>query len=137
MPSSERAAQYVTPGPALSETERERLAGLLACMPEGRRWAVMHMHAPLLCALGLLGVPDSAYARAVQRRFNDPADVRRRALALVEELGRDARDERYALRRRDRRSPLRSMVSRRPATGEDPATAEERVEDARGRVSPA
>ena len=101
MSASDRAPHATSPGPPLSALEHERLVSMLAGMPESRRWQIAHMHAPLLCALGL-GVSDSGYARAVERRFNDPADVRRRALALVEELDRDTRRERYVARRRKR-----------------------------------
>jgi hypothetical protein len=113
MPGSEHATPSPMTGSALSARERERLAALLTEMSESRRWAVAHMHGPLLCAIGLLGVPDSDYARAVQRRFNDPADVRRRAMALVDELARDARDARHDLRRRGRWGGLRTAVSPR------------------------
>jgi hypothetical protein len=125
MPASEPAMQSSVLGPALSAPERERLAALLAEMPEGRRWAVAHMHGPLLCAIGLLGVPDSGYARAVQRRFTDPSDVRRRALALADELDRDAREERYDLRRRGRWSGLRTARSSRSVRPDLGVAAEE------------
>jgi hypothetical protein len=89
--------------PVLSTFERERLAALLAGLPDPRRWAVTHRHAPLLCALGLADAPDPGYAHAAQRRLSDPAESRRRALALLDELDRDARSERYEQRRRERR----------------------------------
>ena len=79
---------------ALSASELDRLVELLGVLPAGRRWAVVHMHGPLLCALGLVGAPDPGYQRAALRRFNDPIDARRRALALLDELDRDARAER-------------------------------------------
>jgi hypothetical protein len=85
---------------ALSSPERDRLAGLLAAMPAPGRWAVGHMYGPLLCALGLVTPPDAAYAQAAQRRFADSAETRRRALTLLEQLERDARNARYEQRRR-------------------------------------
>jgi len=93
--------------PALSALERTRLAEVLAVIPAGRWWAVAHMHGPLLCALGLLRTTDPAYERAAQRHFRNPADTRRRALALLDELERDARDVSYELRRRERRRSSR------------------------------
>jgi len=97
---SDNVALPSTTSSILSAVERERLARLLALLPESRHWAIAHMYGPLLCVLGLLRPPDAGYARAVERRFTDPADTRRRALALIAELDRDARDERYAQRRR-------------------------------------
>jgi hypothetical protein len=94
------------PRSALSALEHDRLADLLATLPDRRRWTVAHRQGPLLCALGLLDAPDPAYARAAQRRFDDPVDTRRRALALLAELDRDAREERYEHRRRERRRPF-------------------------------
>lgn len=88
----------LVPTSALSTHEHERLAGLLAALPAGTGWAVRHMHSPLLCALGLIDPPDAAYARAAERRFAGPAHTRRRALALLEQLDRDARFERYEQR---------------------------------------
>jgi hypothetical protein len=111
------------PSPALSALERTRLADLLAVMPSGRWWAVAHMHGPLLCALGLLSTADPAYERAAQRHFRDPADTRRRALTLLDEFERDARDERYELRRRERRRSSRfgSFSRSTPPPDDDPA----------------
>lgn len=83
----------------ISRHERDRLAGLLASLPPASGWAVRHRHGPLLCALGLIDAPDAAYAHAAHRRFSDPSQTRRRALALLDELDRDARSERYARRR--------------------------------------
>jgi hypothetical protein len=77
------------------------------------------MHGPLLCALGLLDSPDPAYTRAVHRHFDDPADTRRRALALLDELDRDANGERYEQRRRDRRRSRFPAFSRAPAPPDD------------------
>lgn len=109
------------PSPALSALERERLAALLAVTSPGRWWAVAHMHGPLLCALGLLSAPDAAYARAAQRRFGDPAHTRRRALALLDELDRDIRDERYEHQRKQRRRRFRHTSSSQvpPPTDDD------------------
>ena len=95
------------PANALSAAERARLADLLAVLPAGRGWEVRHMHGPLLCALGLIDPPDAAYAHAALRRFADSAHARRRALALLEQLDRDARSERYERQRRGRRSAPR------------------------------
>jgi hypothetical protein len=95
----------------LSTPERERLVALLARLQNPRRWAVTHRNAPLLCALRLLDAPDAAYAQAAQRRFTDPAEIRRRALALLEELDREARSERYEQRRRERRRGFRPAAS--------------------------
>jgi|SRR5215217_1271204 len=95
----------------LSTSERERLAARLADLQDPRRWAVMHRHAPLLCALGLAEAPDAEYASAARRRFSDPVGSRRRALSLLDELDRDARAERYEQRRRERRRPFRLAVS--------------------------
>jgi hypothetical protein len=78
------------------------------------------MHGPLLCALGLLDSPDPAYTRAAQRHFNDPADTRRRALALLDELDREAHRERYEQRRRARQQGSRfATFSRPPARRDD------------------
>jgi hypothetical protein len=97
--------EALPPTSVLSPAERDRLTGLLAAVPASRRWAVTHMHAPLLCALGLASAPDPSYARAAHRFFADPEKARRRALALLDELDRDhRRDEQRrsapALRRR-------------------------------------
>jgi hypothetical protein len=91
----------------LSAPEHERLAALLAGLENPRRWAVTHRNAPLLCALRLLEAPDPAYADAAERRFADPAAIRRRALALLDELDHEARNERYEQRRRQRRRGFR------------------------------
>jgi hypothetical protein len=100
---SDSILQPTTPSSVLSAAERDRLAGLLALMPESRQWAIAHMHGPLLCVLGLVRPADAAYAHAVQRRFSDPADARRRALALIDELDRDARTRRNSRRHRGSR----------------------------------
>ena len=96
-----------TAGQVLSTLEHDRLAALLAGLPNPRRWAVTHRNAPLLCALRLVDAPDPAYAQAAERRFSDPAESRLRALALLEELDREARSERYEQRRRERRRAFR------------------------------
>jgi hypothetical protein len=85
---------------AVSASDRERLARLLALMRPGGRWAVEHRHAPLLCALGIIDAPDVGYAVAARRRFADPSEIRMRALALIQELDREIRAERYQQRRR-------------------------------------
>jgi hypothetical protein len=123
MPSTNSALPPSAPSPAVSALERERLAGLLAALPDGRHWAVAHMHGPLLCALGLLRAPDAGYARAAQRRFDNLAETRSRALALLVELDRDARDERYERRRRERRRVFRfaSPSGSAPQPGDDGA----------------
>jgi hypothetical protein len=100
------AMETFSPNSILSASERDRLAGLLASLPDPRRWAVGHMHGPLLCALRLVNPADPGYAHAAQRRFVDLADARRRALALLDELDRDARSERYEQRRRQHRHRL-------------------------------
>ena len=84
---------------ALSTSELDRIARLLGLVAAPRRWAVEHRHAPLLCALGILDAPDVAYADAARRRFADPSETRERALALLEELDRETRAERYERRR--------------------------------------
>jgi hypothetical protein len=84
---------------ALSVDEHDRLASLLAGLPAGERWWVEHMQGALLCTLGLLDPPDAAYARAADRRFTDPVDARRRALALLAQLDRDLRLQQHAKRR--------------------------------------
>ncbi len=95
MPSHEsHATDTFTPSSALSAIERDRLAGLLAAVPPPRRWAVEHMHTPLLCVLGLVKPPDAAYAHAAERYLVDAANTRRRALMLVDQLERYARSER-------------------------------------------
>jgi hypothetical protein len=83
---------------ALSDQERVRLADLLAGLPPTEAWWLCHMHGALLCALGLIDPPDPAYARAAVRRFADAELARRRALALLTQLDRDARTERYERR---------------------------------------
>jgi len=60
------------------------------------------MHAPLLCALGILDATDVAYAHAARRRFADPSETRKRTLALIDELDREIRAERYEQRRHAR-----------------------------------
>jgi len=95
--------QPTTPSFVLSAAERDRLARLLALMPESRRWAIAHMHGPLLCVLGLVHPADAAYVQAARRRITDPADARRRALALIDELDRDARASRNGRRNRGSR----------------------------------
>jgi|SRR5215217_843296 len=87
------------PNSSLSASDRDRLARLLASVPPERRWAVEHRHAPLLCALGVLDAPDAGYAHAALRRFADTSETRKRALALIDELDREARTERYEQRR--------------------------------------
>ena len=89
---------------ALSTSDRDQLVRLLALVPPARRWAVEHRHAPLLCALGILHAPDVGYAHAAQRRFADPSETRQRALALIDELDRETRAERY--KQRGGASPL-------------------------------
>jgi hypothetical protein len=88
----------VPTGP-LSPQEHDRLAALLAGLPAAEAWWMRHMHGALLCALGLIDPPDAAYARAAVRRFSDVELTRRRALALLEQLDRDVRAERYEQRR--------------------------------------
>jgi hypothetical protein len=84
---------------ALPATDRDRLTRLLASVPPSRRWAVEHRHSPLLCALGILDAPDVCYANAAYRRFADPSQAKERALALIHELDREARAERYEQQR--------------------------------------
>jgi len=83
----------------LSTQEHDRLAALLAGLPTAEAWAVRHMHGALLCTLGLLDPPDAAYARAADRWFADAAHTRRRALALLAQLDRDVRLQRFEKRR--------------------------------------
>ena len=90
----------VLPQPAVSDSVRDRLARLVVSAAPWGRWEIEHMHAPLLCALGILEAPDAEYARAARRRFADPAETQERALALIDALDREAREERYELRRR-------------------------------------
>jgi hypothetical protein len=87
--------ETVVPDCAVAASDRDRLARLLALVSPTRRWAVEHRHAPLLCALGILDAPDVAYANASRRRFADPSETRVRALALIDELKRETRAERY------------------------------------------
>ena len=87
----------------LPTLDHDRLASLLASVPASRRWAVENRNAPLLCALGILEAPDVDYAHAARRRFADPSEARGRAIALIEELDRDERVERYAQWRTTRR----------------------------------
>ena len=79
---------------ALSPAERERLVRLLAGLPDARRWALAHIHAPLLCVLGLAVPRDAGYARAARRHLADPAETRRRALALLDQLECERRGRR-------------------------------------------
>jgi hypothetical protein len=79
------------PSGAVSASERDRLVRLLALMPPRHRWAFEHRHTPLLCTLGVVDPPDEAYARAARRHFADPSRTRKRALALLVELDREAR----------------------------------------------
>ena len=81
--------ETVVPDCALSTSDRDRLAHLLALVSATRRWAVEHRHAPLLCALRVLDAPDVGYAHASRRRFADPSETRERALALIDELARE------------------------------------------------
>jgi ribonuclease HII len=103
LPGAAPIMETVAPSRALSTPDRDRLARLLAFVPASRRWAVEHRHAPLLCALGIIDAPDMAYARAAQRRFADPSETRKRALALMEELDRERRAELYEQQRNARR----------------------------------
>lgn len=88
---------------ALSASDRDHLVRLLALVSAPRRWAVEHSQAPLLCALGILDAPDVGYTNAARRRFVDPLETRERALALIAELDREIRVERYEQRRSARR----------------------------------
>jgi hypothetical protein len=101
--------EIVVADSALSASERDRLARLLALVPPTRRWAVEHRHAPLLCALGILDARDAGYAHAARRRFADPSETRERALALIDELDREARAEHYEQRRHARRRLWRAV----------------------------
>jgi hypothetical protein len=103
--------EAVVPNCALSATDRDRLTRLLALVPPPRRWAVEHRHSPLLCALGIVA-PDVGYANAARRRFADPSETKERALALIDELDREARAERYEQRRSAR--PRLWTSARRP-----------------------
>ena len=113
------------PSAVLSSLERTRLADRLAGIPAGRLWAVAHRHGPLLCALGLLGSPDPAYTRAALRHFHDPGETRRRALALLDELDREAHDERYEQERQKRRRRFRFSSFSRAAAPPDDDPAEQ------------
>jgi len=97
---------------ALSALDRERLARLLSLVAPTGRWAVEHRHAPLLCALGIIDAPDVDYALAARRRFADPSETRVRALALIEQLDREAQAERYQQRRTERDQRRRSAWPR-------------------------
>ena len=94
----------------LSVSERDRLVRLLALVPPPHRWAFEHMHAPLLCAIGILDPPDEGYARAARRRFADPSETRERVLALLIELDRETRAAPNAYRRLARPRQWRSRV---------------------------
>jgi hypothetical protein len=87
------------PSCVLSDSDRDRLARLLALVPPPHRWAFEHRYAPLLCALGVLDPPDEGYARAARRRFADPAETRDRTLALLIDLQRETRAAPNASRR--------------------------------------
>jgi hypothetical protein len=84
---------------ALSASDRDHLVRLLALIPPPHRWAVEHRQASLLCALGIIDAPDAGYANAARRRFADPLETQERALALIAELDREIRAERYEQRR--------------------------------------
>jgi|tagenome__1003787_1003787.scaffolds.fasta_scaffold20327974_2 hypothetical protein len=105
--------EAVVPNRALAATDIDRLARLLALVSPPRRWAIEHRHSPLLCALGILDAPDVGYANAARRRFADPAETKERALALIDELDREARAERYKQRRGAR--PRLWATARRPS----------------------
>jgi len=108
--------QTILAGNPLTPFERDRLAGLLAALPPSRRWSVSHMHAPLLCAVGVLSAPDAAYEHAAHRRFADPEEFRRRALALLAELDRAVPGyPRQAVEPERRRFQLPFLKSARPA----------------------
>jgi hypothetical protein len=62
--------------------------------------------------LGILDAPDVGYANAARRRFADPSETKERALALIDELDREARAERYKQRRSAR--PRLWASARRP-----------------------
>jgi len=89
--STHQTEGAAVPSGAVSASERDRLVRLLALMPPRHRWAFEHRHTPLLCTLGVVDAPDEAYARAARRRFTDPSTTRKRALALLVELDREAR----------------------------------------------
>ena len=105
-----RPEETVVTSCVLSVSERDRRARLLALMPPRHRWAFEHRHTPLLCTLGVLHPPDEAYARAARRRFADPSKTRKRALALLVELDREARAAPNAYRRLARPRLWRSRV---------------------------
>ena len=98
------------PSCVLSDSERDRLARLLALVAPPHRWAFEHRHAPLLCALGVLDPPDEGYARAARRRFADPAETRDRTLALLVELRGETRAAPNASRRMPGLDRWRSRV---------------------------
>lgn len=96
------------PVSVLSAAELDRLVRLLRALPAHHRWAVEHRHGPLLCALSVIEAPDAGYAHAAGRRFSDAAELRQRALALLDELTRD-----YELAAQRRVTPLRLFWPRR------------------------
>ena len=114
--------ESVVPDCALSATDRDRLTRLLALVPPPRRWAVEHRHSPLLCALGILDAPDVGYANAARRRFADPSETKERALALIDELDREARAERYKQRRSARPRLWASVRPPNPSGIETPTS---------------
>lgn len=75
------------------------------------------MHGALLCVLGLVNPPDVAYANAAHRHFLGSAGVRLRALALVDELKRDARAQRDEQHRQMRRNGSRFALPLRVGVG--------------------
>jgi hypothetical protein len=102
------------PSRVLSDSERDRLARLLALVPPPNRWAFEHRHAPLLCALGVLDPPDEGYAHAARRRFADPAQTRDRTLALLIDLQRETRAAPKRVPSPARPRPLEITRPRRP-----------------------
>jgi len=114
--------ETVVPNCALSATDRDRLTRLLALVPPPHRWAVEHRHSPLLCALGILDAPDVGYANAARRRFADPSETKKRALALIDELDREARAERYKQRRSARSRLWASVRPPNPSGIETPTS---------------
>jgi hypothetical protein len=110
--------QHAASDRVVSASDRDHLTHLLALVEGSRRWALEHRHAPLLCALGIIDAPDADYAEAAHRRFADPSETRRRALALIDELTRERREQRHEQWRGER-------VRRRaggPAKEPEPAT---------------
>ena len=71
------------PKSLLSSSERAHLADLLAVMPTPRRWEVGNMHGALLCVLGLVNPPDTAYANAAQRHFVGSAPTKNERPMLI------------------------------------------------------